>query len=447
MRHTRAHSAIAICLDDNARGMVWVKKERHMFLRDLETNGRINMQKRHKGLALLLAGLALSTATIVPGRAQDTIKIGLIDDMNGPYSSLSGPGSLAAVEMAVEDFGGNVLGRKIEIIVVDDQNKTDLAVAGARELYTRDGVGMITGLTSSASALAVQGVAHELGKISIVTTAATSTLTDEACSPTGFHWTSDTYAVTRSLVDHLVGAGHNDWFFISVDYLLGKTIEGDARRAIEKRGGTTIGSTKHPLGNGDFSSQVLTAQGSGARTIALANGGADTENSLKAINEFNVLSSGVSLAVFFMHTPIIDAIGQDLAKGLFTATPFFPEMNEDARSFTKRFQAKRLRPAAPTINQAMAYSATRHYLRAVEAAGTDQTAAVVEKMKELPVDDFLTNGARLRDDGRLMREIYVVEVKDPLEASSPTDYFNLIATVPGELAFRPKDESRCNLLQ
>ena len=406
------------------------------------------MANRRALLGAFVSGMLFAAAPFGPALAQDKpVKIGFVDDMSGPYSGLSGPGAYEAAKMAVEDFGGKVLGRTIELVTVDDQNKTDLAVASARRLFSEEGVGMITGLSSSASALAVQGIAQEMNKISIVASGASSTLTGKSCSPNGFHWTFDTYSVTNSLVDSLMRQGGDSWFFISVDYVLGQVLEADSTAAIEKRGGKVIGSVKHPLGNPDFSSQILTAQGSGAKVIALANAAADTENSLKAINEFNVLASGVRLAVVFLHSAIIESIGQDITKGLVTTTPFFPEMNADASAFAKRFVERRGKPGAPTINQAMAYSAVHHYLRAVEATGTDDTVAVLAKMKELPVKDFMTDNAKLRDDGRLLRNMYVVEVKDPAQAKNPFDYFNLIDTIPGEKAFRTPQESGCTIAQ
>lgn len=406
------------------------------------------MANRRALLGAFVSGMLVAAAPFGPALAQDKpVKIGFVDDMSGPYSGLSGPGAYEAAKMAVEDFGGKVLGRTIELVTVDDQNKTDLAVAGARRLFSEEGVGMITGLSSSASALAVQGIAQEMNKISIVASGASSTLTGKSCSPNGFHWTFDTYAVTTSLVDSLMRQGGDSWFFISVDYVLGQVLEADSTAAIEKRGGKVIGSVKHPLGNPDFSSQILTAQGSGAKVIALANAAADTENSLKAIHEFNVLASGVRLAVVFLHSAIIESIGQDITKGLVTTTPFFPEMSAESSAFATRFAERRGKPGAPTINQAMAYSAVNHYLRSVEAAGTDETAAVLAKMKELPVKDFMTDNAKLRGDGRLLRDMYVVEVKDPAEAKNPFDYFNLIDTIPGETAFRTPQESGCPIAQ
>lgn len=377
--------------------------------------------------------------------ASDPIKIGFIDDMSGPYSGLSGPGAFEAAKMAIEDFGGKVLDREIQLISVDDQNKTDLAVAGARRLFTEEKVGMITGLSSSASALAIQGIARELNKINIVSSAGSSTLTGESCSPNGFHWTFDSYAVTTNLANSLVSKGDDTWFFIAVDYILGQVLIADSSDAIEKGGGKIVGVAKHPLGNADFSSQILSAQGSGAKVIALANAAADTENSLKAVNEFNVTASGQKLAVFYLHTAIVESVGQDLTKGLLTTTPFYPEMSDTASAFNKRFVERRGRPASITINQAMAYSGVNHYLRAVEAAGTDETAAVLAKMKELPVNDFFTKDAKIAANGKLLRDMFVVEVKDPAESTGKYDFFKLVEAIPGEKAFRTGPDSGCDL--
>jgi branched-chain amino acid transport system substrate-binding protein len=391
----------------------------------------------------LVAGLAGSAA------AQDAkpLRIGIIDDLSGPNSGNSGPGTVEAAEMAIEDFGAKVLGRPIELLVATDENKPDIAVALARKFYDEDGVQMITGLAASNSALAVQNVAREANKISITSAAASAELTGKGCTPNSIHWMFDTYASALSLVDGIIQQGGKKWFFITVDVNFGRDMQATGTEFIEKQGGEVVGSVTHPLGNLDFSSAVLSAQNSGADVIALAQAGADLENTIKATREFGVLDGGQKLALFFLQTAQVESIGQEATQGLITPTPFFPRLNEETLAWTERFVKRVPGGRVPTANQANAYAAVTHYLKAVEAAGTDESEAVLAKMREMPINDMMTKDGIVREDGRVLRDLHIVEVKAPSESSGDYDYFKVLTTVPKDRAYRSINDGGCEYVQ
>jgi branched-chain amino acid transport system substrate-binding protein len=397
----------------------------------------------HLALCLVVgAGLAWHSAA----RADSgplPLKIGVLDDMTGPNSENSGVGTLEAIKMAVEDYGGKVLGRPIELVVATDQNKPDIAVSIAREWYTRDGVSLIAGLPNSASSLAVNQIARELGKVNIVDSAASADITGKGCSPNSVHWFHDTYADAKSLVDAMTAQGANSWFFITVDYNFGLTLEADATKFIEQHGKKVLGAARHPLGELDFSNVVLRAQASGANVIGLANASADLGNAIKAIHEFHVTEKGQRVVAFFLNTPQVEGVGQEVTQGMITVTPLFPAMNAETVAWSERF-AKRLGKArSPSAQMMGAYGSILHYLKAVAAAGTDEGNAVMAKMRELPVNDLTIKNGHIRADGRLIRDLYVVQVKAPSESTSRFDYFKILATIPGDQAFRPLSDGVC----
>jgi branched-chain amino acid transport system substrate-binding protein len=397
----------------------------------------------------LLLGTAASIALIGLGgslRAQDAgkpLKIGIIDDLSGPNSGNSGPGTVEAAKMAIEDFGGKVLGRPIELLVATDENKPDIAVAIAQKWFDQDGVQMITGLAASNSALAVQNITKQANKISIVSAAASAELTGKGCTPNSLHWMFDTYASALALVDGIIQQGGKKWFFITVDVNFGRDMQAQATSIIQQKGGQVVGSVAHPLGNLDFSSAILSAQSSGADVIALAQAGADLENTIKAAREFGVTQNGQKLAVFFLQTAQVESIGQQATQGLITPTPFFPRLNDETLAWTKRFVKRVPGGRVPTANQANAYGAVTHYLKAVAAAGTDETQAVLKKMREMPINDMMTKNGQVREDGRVLRDLNIVEVKKPEASSGDYDYFEVLTTIPKERAYRGLKEGGC----
>lgn len=398
------------------------------------------------GLAFAAVAAMGLTATAV---AQDSqpLKIGIIDDLSGPNSGNSGPGTVEAAKMAIEDFGGEVIGRKIELLVSTDENKPDIAVAIAKKYFEEDGVSLITGLASSNSALAVQNVTMEANKISITSAAASAALTGEGCTPNSIHWMFDTYAAAKSLVDGMIQQGGKKWFFITVDVNFGRDMQAQATKFIEDQGGEVVGSVAHPLGNLDFSSAVLSAQSSGADVIALAQAGADLENTIKATREFGVLQGGQKLALFFLQTAQVESIGQEATQGLITPTPFYPQLNDETLAWTKRFVERVPGGRVPTANQANAYAAVLHYLKAVEAAGTDDTDAVLAKLREMPINDMMTENGKVREDGRVLRDLHIVEVKSPGEASGDYDYFKTLTTISKDDAYRGLKDGGCEYVQ
>lgn len=394
-----------------------------------------------------LAACALAVAVSLPfaAHAQDPFRIGVIDDLSGPNSVASGPGTVEGARMAIEDFGGTVLGQPIELLVATDENKPDLAVAIAKKWFEEDDVKMITGLPISNSALAVQGQAAPHDRIVIVAAAGSSAMTGEQCSTHAAHWQTDTYAAGAALVDGIIQRGGKKWFFITVDYNFGKDIQADATKFIEAAGGEVVGSVLHPGGNLDFSSHILAAQQSGADVVAVANGGQDMENTIKTAREFGLLGSNQQLGLFFLQTSQVEGVGQATTKDLVTSTWFWPTMNDETAAWTDRFVARVPGGRVPTALNYGTYSAVMHYLKAVAAAGTDDAATVMAKMRELPIEDA-TGEAHLREDGRVIRDMHLVAVKGADQSASKYDYFTTLTDIPGERAYRPLDEGGCPIV-
>jgi branched-chain amino acid transport system substrate-binding protein len=399
-----------------------------------------------KFAAAVLAAATLAFAGGASAQISDgVVKIGVMSDLAGPYADLSGKGSVEAARMAVADFGGKVKGMPIEILSADHQNKPDVASGIARQWYDADKVDMITDLVTSSTALAVQQVAREKQRIDIVVTAATSDLTGKACSPTGVHYAYDTYALAKGTGGATVATGGDTWFFITVDYAFGHALERDTAAFVTKSGGKVLGAVRHPLDTTDFSSYLLQAQGSKAKVIGLANAGANLITSIKQAVEFGITKGGQQLAGLLIFDSDIHSLGLGTAKGMVLTTGFYWDRTDETRAFGKRFYEKM--HAMPTMVQAGAYSAVMHYLKAIDAGGTDDALKVMAKMRELPVNDFFAKNGRIREDGRMVHDMYLVQVKAPEESKYPWDYFKILKTIPGDEAFRPLSESECPLLK
>jgi branched-chain amino acid transport system substrate-binding protein len=390
-------------------------------------------------LRTLLLGAAgaciLAGGAAAQGFQNDGVKIGVLTDMSGTYSDIAGQGSVVAAQMAIEDFGKQINGKAVEVVSADHQNKADISSATARQWYDADGVDAIFDLVTSATALAVREVAREKGKIDVVSGAATTALTGKACSPTGFHWAYDTAALANGTGGATVKNGGDTWFFITADYAFGHALEADTTAVIEKNGGKVLGSVRHPFPNSDFSSFLLQAQASGAKVIGLANAGQDTTNAIKQAAEFGIVESGQSLASLLMFISDVHSLGLPAAQGLLLTTGYYWDLDDESRPFAKRFFDKTGK--MPTMVHAGVYSSVLHYLKAVEAAGTDDGKTVAAKMHEMPVDDFFARNGDLRVDGRLVHDMYLARVKKPDESKYPWDYFEIVATIPGDQAYKP----------
>jgi branched-chain amino acid transport system substrate-binding protein len=371
------------------------------------------------------------------------VRIGILNDQSGPYADFGGRTSVDVARMAVEDFGGKVLGKSIEIIVGDHQNKPDVGSAIARRWFDVDGVSAVAELTNSAVALAVQQIAKEKGKVTLFTGPATTRLTNEDCSPTGFHWAFDTYSQAVGTARAVVAEGGKSWFLLVADYAFGHQMANDLSKVVKASGGTVVGEVRHPLNTSDFSSFLLRAQSSKAQVIGLASAGADTINSVKQAAEYRIAAGGQKLAGLVVVISDIDALGLTTANGLVFTTAFYWDRDEASRVWSKRFFARTGR--MPGMVQAGTYSAVLHYLKAMEAAGTPDGKAVADKIRELPVDDFFAKG-RVREDGRMMHDMYLVDVKMPSESKAKWDYYKVLRRIPAEEAAQPLSESKCSLV-
>jgi branched-chain amino acid transport system substrate-binding protein len=372
------------------------------------------------------------------------VRVGILNDQSGPYADFGGKTSVDAARMAVEDVGGKVLGKSIEIIIGDHQNKPDVASAIARRWFDVDGVSAIAELTNSAVALAVQQIAKEKGKITLFTGPATTRLTNEDCSPTGFHWAFDTYSQAVGTARAVIAEGGKSWFLLVADYAFGHQMASDLSKVVRTSGGTVVGEVRHPLNTSDFSSFLLRAQSSKAQIIGLASAGADTINSVKQAAEYRIAAGGQKLAGLVVVISDIDALGLTTANGLTFTTAFYWDRDEASRVWSKRFFEKTGR--MPGMVQAGTYSAVLHYLKALEAAGTLDGRVVADKIRELPVDDFFAKG-RVREDGRMMHDMYLVEVKTPSESKAKWDYYQVLRRIPAEEAAQPLSESKCSLVK
>ncbi|NBU50513.1 MAG: ABC transporter substrate-binding protein [Betaproteobacteria bacterium] len=395
-----------------------------------------------------LAAAAALALTPVLGTAQqgklsgDVVKIGVLTDMSGLYADYGGPGAVAAARLAVQDFGGRMFGRPIEVVNADHQNKPDIAKNVTQQWFDREGVDMTVENLNSSVALAVQALGKEKNKITIVTGAATSRLTNEDCAPgTGIHYLMDTIALGNVVGKAVVKDGGNSWFFLTADYAFGHSLEKDTGDVVRAAGGRVNGAVRHPLATNDFSSFLLQAQTSGAKVVGLANAGGDTVNSIKAAAEFGI-TKRQNLAALLMLITDVHAIGLNTAQGLYLTEGWYWDLNNETRAWADKF-SKVMNGRKPNSNHAAVYSATMHYLKAVQAAGTDDTAAVMKRMQDTPINDMFAKGGKLREDGRMVHDMYLFQVKAPSASKAPWDYYDLKGTVKGEEAFQSMAAGKC----
>jgi len=404
----------------------------------------------------LLAGLiaaTLSCGSVVAfgqaaaaGKASDdVVKIGVLTDMSGVYADYGGQGAVTAAKMAIEDFGGKMFGKNIELVSADHQNKADIAKNVTQQWFDRDKVDATFENLNSAVALAVEGLGKEKNKITVITGAASSRITNEDCSPnTAVHYLMDTIALGNVVGKAIVKDGGDSWFFLTADYAFGHSLEKDTGEVVKAAGGKVIGAVRHPLSTSDFSSFLLQAQASKAKIVGLANAGLDTVNSIKAASEFG-LTKNQNLAALLMLITDVHSVGLNTAQGLYLTEGWYWDSNPETRAWAKRYEERMKKK--PNSNHAAVYSSVMHYLNAVKAAGTDDTAAVMKKMKEMPVNDMFAKGGKIREDGRMVHDMYLFQVKKPAESKAPWDYYTLKGTVKGDDAFQSLALSRCPALK
>jgi len=402
------------------------------------------MKFQLKARAILVSMIVLGATAVQAQAPNRPIKIGILSDMSSLYADQAGVGSVEAARMAIEDAGGTFGNQPIELVSADHQHKTDVGTSIVRHWFDVDGVDVVVDMPNSAVALAVQQIVKEKNKIALYATAATTELTGKQCSPNGIQWVYDAYSNAAGLAKALVAKGDKSWYFLTVDYALGISLQNEASKAITALGGTVVGSARHPLNNSDFSSFLLQAQASNAKVIAFANAGSDTINSVKQAAEFGLTRDHVIVAPL-VYISDIHSMGLPVAQGLTFVEGFYWDLNDDTRAWSKRFFERR--KAMPTMTHAGVYSAVSHYLKAVKAAGTSDSQAVLAKMREMPVDDFFSRGGTIRKDGRMVHDMLLVQVKTPAESKYPWDYYKVLATIPGDQAFRPIAESECPLVK
>jgi branched-chain amino acid transport system substrate-binding protein len=389
--------------------------------------------------ALCAMSLSLSAQAQVSG---DTIKIGMITDLSGTYSDVDGNGGAEAVRMAIADAGGMVNGKKVEFVVADHQNKADIAASKAREWFDREGVDMLIGGTNSGTSLAMAKVAAEKKKVFISIGAGSARLTNEECTPYTIHYAYDTIALARGTGSTIVKQGGKSWYFLTADYAFGQSLEKDTSDVIKANGGTVLGSAKHPLAASDFSSFLLQAQGSKAQILGLANAGGDTINAIKAANEFGITKS-MKLAGLLVFINDVHSLGLKMTQGMYVTDGWYWDQNDQTRAWSKRYFAKMKKE--PSMLQAADYSAATNYMAAVKAVGTDDADKVMAQMKKTPINDMFAKGGVIRPDGRMVHDMYLMQVKTQAESKYPWDYYKVIATIPGAQAYATKAESKCAL--
>lgn len=404
--------------------------------------------KRNLFTALLCSTIlviALGTTYAAGEKISDgVVKVGVLTDMAGAYADMAGPGVVLAAQMAIEDFGGKVLGKPIELVSADHQNKVDVAVNIALEWYDRGKVDAIVDLTNSAVALAVQGIAEKKDRITLSSGPATTKLTNENCSPTGFHWSNDTYSQAYGTGNAIVKQGGDTWYFITVDYAFGHSLEKDTSEIVKAAGGKVLGAIRYPFPTSDFSAYLLKAQASGAKIIGMANSSADAVNVIKQASEFGITPKQ-TLAGLLVYITDINSLGLQRAQGMLLTTGFYWDMDEQSRAWSKRFFARQGK--MPTVVQAGVYSSLMHYFKAINAAGTDEAKAVAAKIREMPVNDMFAHNGKVRVDGRMIHDMYLMRVKKPSESKYPWDYYSLVRVIPAAEAFQPLSKSLCPLVK
>jgi len=373
------------------------------------------------------------------------VKIGMLEDMSSIYADITGVGAVTAAKMAVEDFSGKVLGKPIEVISADHQNKPDIASATAREWFDNQHVDALMDVAASATALAAIDVAKTKNKIVVLNGPGAARITNEACTPISVHYTYDNYALSHGTGAAMVTAGYNTWFFLTADYAFGHDLEQVTSGVVKASGGQVLGSIRVPINTSDFSSALLQAQASKAKVIGLANAGADTTNSIKQAAEFGIVRGGQKLAGLLVFINDINSLGLQTAQGMLLTNAFYWDRNDESRAWAQRYFQRMGK--MPNMSQAGIYSATTHYLKAVQAAGTDDTQAVMDKMRATPINDFFAHDGKIREDGRMVHEMFLYEVKNPAESKGAWDYYKLVATIPADQAFQPLAASKCPLVK
>ncbi|WP_018647381.1 ABC transporter substrate-binding protein [Bradyrhizobium huanghuaihaiense] len=396
-------------------------------------------------LVLALGPVALIARSAAAEFSGGQIRIGIVNDQAGPLSDLAGPGSVVAAKLAVEDFQKTSPGLKVDIVIADHQNKPDIGAQVVRKWFDVDGVDMVADVGNSAVALAIQSIARDKNRIVIYSAVGTTDIGGKQCSRTGLMWLHDNYNLVAGSVRRLVSQGYDSWFFIAADYAFGRNMVEVSQRVLAAAGAKSLGAVFHPLGNADYSSFLLQAQASKAKVVAFANAGEQLVTSMKQWNEFGMTTGPQKPVAELMFLTDVHAMGVETAKGLTTVTAWYWNLNEETRAFAERFF--KLHKAMPTAPQAAVYSAVLQYLKAAAAAGTDETNAVLEKMRAMPVDDFYARGARLRADNKLVHDFYLVEVKQTADVKTPWDYYKVVEKIPADDAYLPLSQSECPLLK
>lgn len=399
---------------------------------------------RRFALGALAASILLAAQTAHAEVTDNAIRIGYLADMSGPYRDPIGPNGLEAVKMAIEDVGGSVAGAGIELFSADDRNSPDVGSSVVREWIDQRNVDMVTGLVASSVTLAAVRLLEEENRLGLVNGAVSSGVTNESCSPNHIHWVYDTWAMSNGTAKAITQEGHQNWYLLSADYAFGHALEADVERVVTDNGGTVVGKARHPFPSSDFSSFLLQAQASGADVIALNNAGADTINAITTAGEFGITQAGQVLAGMVLFSTDVRSIGLEAAQGLQFTKAWYYDLNDETRAWAERFRGRT--GSMPTMVHAGLYSSTLHYLQAVDAVGTDEAQAVRRQMADTPINDVFATGGYIREDGRMVHDMYLVEVKTPEEAQNEDDLFRVVRTIPAEEAFRPLSESKCHLV-
>nr|WP_299380222.1 ABC transporter substrate-binding protein [uncultured Halomonas sp.] len=396
------------------------------------------------------ASLTAAALLLAPSLAQaeisgDAVKIGYLADMSGTYRDLAGPGGLEALNMAVEDFGGEINGAPIEVLSADDRNSADVGANTVRGWIDQDDVDLVAGMVASSVTIAVTNILKQKDKLGIVSGSAASSITNEHCTPNHIHWVYDTYPMANGTAKAIVDEGGDTWFLLTADYAFGHALESDVETVVKENGGEIVGKVRHPFPTNDFSSYILQAQGSGAKIVGLANAGSDTVNALTTASQFGLVQSGQTLAGLLIFLNDVHALGLDVTQGLQLTTGWYWDMDDESREWANRYFERTQR--MPTMVQAGIYSSTLHYLNAVAETGSDAAATVREQMAATPVNDMFADDGRIREDGRMVHDMYLVEVKSPSESEGEWDLYEILRTIPAEEAFRPLSESQCSLVK
>ncbi|MDO3722804.1 ABC transporter substrate-binding protein [Marinobacter sp. chi1] len=401
----------------------------------------MTMMKKLLTSAVASAMMAGGAQAAISG---DTVKIGYLADMSGTYRDLAGPNGLKAMEMAIADFGGKVNGAKIEVVSADDRNSADVASSTVRRWVENEDVDLVAGLVASSVSIAVSDILEENDKLGIISGSAASSITNEHCTPNHIHYVYDTYPLANGTASAVVKEGGKSWYILTADYAFGHALEGDVSRVVEENGGEIVSTLRHPFPTPDFSSFILQAQASGADVVALANAGADTTNAINTASEFGVTQSGQTLAALLLFLTDVNALGAEAAQGIQLTTGWYWDMNDETREWSDRFMEET--GVRPTMVHAGIYSSTMQYLNAVEATGSDDAQTVRKQMMETPINDMFAKNGKIREDGRMVHDMYLAEVKTPDESENEWDLYKILRTIPADEAYRPLSESKCPLV-